>query len=217
MTFDVQACDVQIGTTVAQDATSRKSPIPIAVKEFASGETLPLLSTEVWQLCQGWVQISLPLATSHRQILGWLGAPGWLSSTIVTHPHAVLEVLAPVRVVCFDAKAVDTSIALRASLIEQQISWLSQTQTLLAVQSLRRIHDRFFHLLTLLQTTASQPTPHGDRLSLRLTHQQIARAIGANRVTITRLLGQLKQTGQLNIDTQGHFVVSKRIRDPWLT
>jgi CRP-like cAMP-binding protein len=49
--------------------------------------------------------------------------------------------------------------------------------------------------------------PQGDRLSIRLTHQHLANAIGTTRVTITRLLGQLKDEGWLQTDSSHHLIV----------
>jgi len=40
----------------------------------------------------------------------------------------------------------------------------------------------------------------GITIDLRLSHQAIAEAIGSTRVTITRLLGDLKDSGLLNIE-----------------
>jgi CRP/FNR family transcriptional regulator len=40
----------------------------------------------------------------------------------------------------------------------------------------------------------------GITIDLRLSHQAIAEAIGSTRVTITRLLGDLRQSGLVQID-----------------
>ena len=44
------------------------------------------------------------------------------------------------------------------------------------------------------------PGHKGITIDLRLSHQAIAEAIGSTRVTITRLLGDLKTSGLVNID-----------------
>jgi CRP/FNR family transcriptional regulator len=44
------------------------------------------------------------------------------------------------------------------------------------------------------------PGNEGITIDLRLSHQAIAEAIGSTRVTITRLLGDLRQEGLLQID-----------------
>jgi CRP/FNR family transcriptional regulator len=44
------------------------------------------------------------------------------------------------------------------------------------------------------------PGNEGITIDLRLSHQAIAEAIGSTRVTITRLLGDLRNEGLLQID-----------------
>ena len=44
------------------------------------------------------------------------------------------------------------------------------------------------------------PGEKGVTIDLRLSHQAIAEAIGSTRVTITRLLGELKSSSLLAID-----------------
>jgi CRP/FNR family transcriptional regulator len=44
------------------------------------------------------------------------------------------------------------------------------------------------------------PGSSGITIDLRLSHQAIAEAIGSTRVTITRLLGDLREEGLLQID-----------------
>jgi len=58
-----------------------------------------------------------------------------------------------------------------------------------------------------LQQEIGTPTTVGTRLGVRLTHQHLANAIGTTRVTVTRLLGQLREEGWLNIDRDHHIVI----------
>ena len=46
------------------------------------------------------------------------------------------------------------------------------------------------------------------RLNLRLTHQEMASALSTTRVTVTRVIGLLRDEGWLQIDSQRHLVIS---------
>ena len=46
----------------------------------------------------------------------------------------------------------------------------------------------------------SMPDEKGITIDLRLSHQAIAEAIGSTRVTITRLLGDLRNSGLVRIE-----------------
>ncbi len=65
----------------------------------------------------------------------------------------------------------------------------------------RRTIDRLLGFLTLLIEEYGEPTEEGYCLPFPLTHAQIGSAIGSTRVTVTRLMGKLRQKGM--IKTQG--------------
>jgi CRP-like cAMP-binding protein len=48
----------------------------------------------------------------------------------------------------------------------------------------------------------------GLRLIPKLTHQEMANALGTTRVTVTRILGQLKEIGWLSLDAQRSIILS---------
>ena len=53
-----------------------------------------------------------------------------------------------------------------------------------------------------------QPCDDGLRLNLRLTHQEMASALSTTRVTVTRVIGLLRDEGWLKIDSKRHLVIS---------
>ncbi|WP_396426426.1 Crp/Fnr family transcriptional regulator [Leptolyngbya sp. FACHB-261] len=63
----------------------------------------------------------------------------------------------------------------------------------------RRTIDRLMGFLTLLIEEYGQPCGDGYCLPWSLTHAQIGSAIGSTRVTVTRLMGKLKQKGLIQV------------------
>jgi len=61
----------------------------------------------------------------------------------------------------------------------------------------RRTIDRLIGFLTLLIEEFGETSPEGYYLPFPLTHAQIGSAIGSTRVTVTRLMGKLRQQGVL--------------------
>jgi CRP-like cAMP-binding protein len=59
----------------------------------------------------------------------------------------------------------------------------------------RRTIDRLLGFLTLLIEEFGEPCEEGYFLPWMLTHAQIGSAIGSTRVTVTRLMGKLRQRG----------------------
>ncbi len=63
----------------------------------------------------------------------------------------------------------------------------------------RRTIDRLLSFLTLLIEEYGEPTETGYCLPYPLTHSQIGSAIGSTRVTVTRLIGKLRQQGLISL------------------
>jgi len=59
--------------------------------------------------------------------------------------------------------------------------------------------DRLLGFITLLVEEHGKPIEQGYCLPFSLTHTQIGSAIGSTRVTVTRLMGQLRQQGKIAI------------------
>jgi len=63
----------------------------------------------------------------------------------------------------------------------------------------RRTIDRLLGFLTLLIEEFGEPCDLGYCLPFPLTHAQIGSAIGSTRVTVTRLMGKLRQRGLIQV------------------
>jgi CRP-like cAMP-binding protein len=63
----------------------------------------------------------------------------------------------------------------------------------------RRTIDRLIGVLTLLMEECGEPWENGYRLPFVLTHAHLGSAIGSTRVTVTRLMGRLREHGQIAI------------------
>jgi CRP-like cAMP-binding protein len=79
---------------------------------------------------------------------------------------------------------------------------------MLALLGLRRIEERVRGFLELLANDYGQPCEKGLRLNVKLTHQELASALSTTRVTVTRVLGALRDEGWLHIDSQRRLVIA---------
>ncbi|PSN20369.1 replication/maintenance protein [filamentous cyanobacterium CCP5] len=77
----------------------------------------------------------------------------------------------------------------------------------LATLGQRRTIDRLLGFLTLLIEEFGAPYEHGYYLPWSLTHAQIGSAIGSTRVTVTRLMGKLRQQGLIKVHGEGFIAI----------
>ena len=90
-----------------------------------------------------------------------------------------------------------------------ELSWLMlrglssrilQTEMMIETLAHRDMGSRLVSFLLILCRDFGTPSAKGVTIDLKLSHQAIAEAIGSTRVTVTRLLGDLRQEKMISID-----------------
>jgi CRP-like cAMP-binding protein len=178
------------------------------VTTVKSGQFITMQSNEVFIVCRGVVQLSTLYPNGDEGILGLIcpsmpfGTP--LSQLIPYEAIALTDVVL-MRVHIME---IEQSPRLAQSLFRELMRRLQQTEMLLAIAGYRRVDDRLRQLLELLRQEMGQVTAQGTRLTVRLTHQQIAGLIGTTRVTVTRLLREFRDEGWISFDSTRHILFS---------
>jgi CRP-like cAMP-binding protein len=177
---------------------------------YSSGQTIPLEVEDIWIVCRGVVQLGTLYDNGDESLLG-LASPSMpfgLPLTLIRPYQAIA--LSDVDLLRLSTSEVASSPTLAQSIFHHVARRLQQTEAILAMNGYRRVEDRLRHLLVLLQQQVGLPSAKGTRISIRLTHQQLANAIGTTRVTVTRLLNQLRDEGYLLIDENRHITMPHR-------
>lgn len=178
---------------------------------YYSGESIPIEPEEILVVCRGIVQLSTLLYPSGDEVLLGLVIPsmpfGAPLSSLSSYHATALSNVDLLRLTLSDIK---TSPTLAQGIFYHLGRHLRQTEAILALVGYRRTEERLRHLLLLLKHEVGQPVESGTRLDVRLTHQQLANAIGATRVTVTRLLGKLRNERWVKIDQTRHIVITSR-------
>lgn len=89
------------------------------------------------------------------------------------------------------------------------LSHIHQMQELLRIRS-GQIQQRLRQFLEWLVCKFGRETDQGQLIELRLTHQDLADVVGTTRVTITRLLRQLEQEGEIEWTKQHCILLYRR-------
>ncbi len=176
---------------------------------FSSGQAIPMKPNEIWVVCRGIVQLGTLYDTGDESLLGLAcpSMPFGLPLALIRPYQATA--LSSVDLMRLTLAEVEQSPALAQGIFRQVTRRLRQTEAMLAMVGYRRVEDRLRHFLLLLKQEVGQPIHEGEtRISVRLTHQQLANAIGTTRVTVTRLLSQLREEGLLTVDRNRHLIIS---------
>lgn len=177
---------------------------------FARGQLIPFKPSEVWQVCQGVVRLSTLHLEGEEALLG-LAGPSMLFGACLSILRAYqATALSNVYAVRLSLAEVESSPRLAQDLLYTLSRRLQQTEALLAIVTQQRVEDRLRQLLGLLKQEIGQPVQGGTRLSVRFTHEDLAHSTGSTRVTISRIVGKLKEQGWIAFDQERHIVLNER-------
>lgn len=174
---------------------------------YEQGEEIPLAAQGVWQIYRGLVQFSTFYPNGEEILLGWAQPANFFGAWLTSLQTYQTKALSDVYLRWYSLIEIETSPRLAQTMLRQMGGRIRHAETLLAIAGQRKVEDRLNQLLLFLQKEMSEPKEEGDRLILRLTHQNIANAIGTTRVTVTRLLGDFQRQGKIKLGRDRHIII----------
>jgi PAS domain S-box-containing protein len=175
---------------------------------YSKGEIIPLEPRTIWLVSQGWVKLSTVSERGEEVLLGLVGRQMPFGSGMTSLPtYQAIALSEEVQLVSIPMTEVDKTVRLSQSFLPKITQRLRQTEALLAISGKRQVKERLYYFLQFLKQEIGQPMSQGTRLSVRLTHQDLADACCTTRVTITRLVGKLQQQGKIAFDSKHHMIL----------
>lgn len=180
-------------------AASASAPTRAVQRTFRRGQVAATRGDFVLQVQEGVAALTAAHHDGTEVLLGLVG-PG---EFLIQHPidlcHVSAVALTDLRVVAtpWDELATSPGFAsqLRAQLLRME-GWT-------AMQAHPYVDRRILGILTLLGERFGRPHQAGLVVDVRLTHAQLASAVGATRATVTRLLTNLERSGEILVVGRG--------------
>ena len=186
-----------------QSGVSKKNQV-----HLTAGSSIPLLRNSLWIVANGMVKLGAVTEQGDELLLGLVGPnePFGEPLSMVEAYEAIT--LTDCDLICLTLEEIAQSSDLSMLMVNAVAARVRQTEFMLSLLGLRRVEDRVRAFLELMAQDYGQPCDQGLRVGLRLTHQEIASALSTTRVTVTRVVGQLRDQGWLTLDAQRHLVIT---------
>ena len=175
---------------------------------LTAGSRVPMLRNHVWLVARGMVKLSSMNEQGEDVLLALAGPHEPFGEPLSNLDLYEATTLSDCDLLCLPMEEIQQTPHLASTLMLALISRTRQSEALIALLGLRRVEDRVRGFLELLAEEYGQPCEDGLRLNLRLTHQDIAGALSTTRVTVTRVLGLLRDEGWLKLNGQRQLVIS---------
>ncbi|MBE9158457.1 Crp/Fnr family transcriptional regulator [Nodosilinea sp. LEGE 06152] len=184
-----------------------------ALVPYPAGRPMPLRVDEILIICRGIVQLFTIQQDGSETLLGLAGPSMPVGLPLTSVDPYWATALTDVDVLSLPMAEIEGSSVLMAGMFRNITLRMQQAEAWLALSGKRLVADRLKHFLLMLAQDFGHVEPSGIRIPMRLTHHQLATAIGTTRVTVTRLLKDFKTEGWLTID-QRHMVLQLDPRFP---
>jgi PAS domain S-box-containing protein len=177
------------------------------VHKHSKGETIILNPLVVWYVRQGLVKLNTFCETGEEILIGLATQEMIFGSNMTSLPIYQATALSDVELISISVSEIAVNPMLSHILLPKINQRLQQTEAFLVIAGKRRVEERLYHLLQLLKQQIGESVAEGTRLSVRLTHEDIASACCTTRVTITRLMGKLQQKGLISFDAKKYLIL----------
>ena len=185
-------------SSLRPEAAPVLSPSPVAERRrhrYQQGELITLADDAVLEVKEGVVALTALHADGAEVLLGLFG-PGQL---LPGHPadDCAIELTAHTDT---EVRMHSWAEAVRQPELAEKLRLrLRQMEAWASMQARPHMEQRVLGILGLLAEPFGRPHPRGLLIDIRLTHVQLAAAVGGTRATVTRLLNQLRRRGQLGV------------------
>ncbi|HLO88895.1 MAG TPA: helix-turn-helix domain-containing protein [Nostocaceae cyanobacterium] len=176
------------------------------IHKYAKGEVIPLNQLLIWYVHRGLVKLNTFCETGEEVLTGLVTAGMVFGSSMTSLPVYQATALTDVELVITYLAEIKNFPQLSQIFLPKIEQRLQQTEAFLVISSRRKVEERLHHLFELLKKQVGEKVPGGIRLTIRLTHEDIANACGTTRVTITRLIGKLQQEKIISFDDKKHII-----------
>ncbi|MEM9164009.1 MAG: Crp/Fnr family transcriptional regulator [Cyanobacteria bacterium P01_F01_bin.4] len=161
--------------------------LPAPKVTFKRRETLPLQGRSLWKIHEGFVRIITWDEEGYVIPVSFWGPGSWVGAELILmHPYEIQCITS------VSAERINNLLQLPPNMMVDQTH---QALALLRILHCRHVDCRLLQFICWLADRFGHPVPEGRLLPLKMTHQELADAIGTTRVTITRFLKQFEIDG----------------------
>lgn len=184
---------------VAARWNGRGSPPVRRRQQPRRGDPIALSADAALEVEEGVVALNVLHPDGAEVLLGLFG-PG---SLLAGHPEDGCFLQLVAHTAATVSMASWAEMARRPDFSDRVRLRLRQMEAWAAAQARPHLEQRVLGILALLAEEFGQEVEAGTRIGLRITHAQIASAVGATRTTVTRLLSTLRRRGVISMESGG--------------
>lgn len=177
------------------------------LQEYSQGELISLEPQVLYYVTEGLVKLTSLSLQNKEMMIGLTGSGMVFGAYLTALPVYQATALSHTKLVSLSLTEITASPYLAQLMFAKTSQRLRQSETLLMIQAEQGVENGLCELLQLLKTEMGEYVEQGVRLTVRLTHEDLASACGSTRATVTRLLNRLERQGKISFDDKRHIIL----------
>ena len=167
----------------------------IAQRRYQKGDIIILEPDTIMEIQKGILSQNMVYQDGSEVLLGLFGT----GQLVIPHPSDTCYIQLIAHTDLFVTIKSWEQVSHDPKFLKKFRSRLQQMEAWAAMQARPHLDQRVLGILSLLSEQFGKTTPEGQVVDVRITHTQLATAVGATRATITRTLGDLRHQNKMSI------------------
>ena len=177
---------------------------------ISAKSSIPLLKNQIWLVVRGAVVLSAMNKDNKVAVLGFVG-PGQSFGEPLTRIDGCNAVaLCDCDVLCLSMDEAYNSGSISQVIFQSIVARNNYAESFLVVLGIKNTKEKVKAFLEMLALDFGHVVEGGIVIGFKINHEQIANALGVTRVTMTRMLNDLKDNGWLKKTKNGHILISNQ-------
>ena len=178
------------------------------IVRISKDKHIPWIKGNIWIVVNGFIKLRALNDNGEELILGFLGPNQVFGEPISLIDECDPYALADSKLLSLSVKEAYKSPSMAIAIMESLSLRNRYTELNLAVLVEKKVEEKVKRFLELIATEYGKPLDGGLMIEFKITHQDIANAIGSTRVTVTRILSKLQEDYWLTKTNGGFFIIA---------
>ena len=177
---------------------------------ISAKSSIPLLKNQIWLVVRGAVVLSAMNKDNKVAVLGFVGPGQSFGAPLSRIDGYNALALCNCDFLCLSIDEAYNSGSISQVIFQSIVARNNYAESFLVVLGIKNTKEKVKAFLEMLALDFGHVVEGGIVIGFKINHEQIANALGFTRVTMTRMLNDLKDNGWLKKSKNGHILISNQ-------
>ncbi len=178
------------------------------IVNYSAKSHIPIHTNNFWLVITGVVKLIAKSPNGGDIVVGIVGKNQTIGAQQINQATTSTVAMTDTELLYVSMAEIENCRALALVIIESLSTNCRQSQELAYLLGLHRVKERVQAFLQFLANECGELCSDGQKINIKITHQEIANTLSTTRVTISNTISILKDEGWLLVNPKRLFIIS---------